>query len=107
VDPDSGTPGLPSQSLKSDPDRSSVITTRSDLIQALCDAAELEHGLCCAYLFAAFSIKRRTEEGVPPHRLADLRNWESVLLLIARQEMEHLGIVANLLTAISVYTNQH
>ena len=92
--------GTPPQSPKSDPGRSSVITTRSDLIQALCDAAQLEHGLCCAYLFAAFSIKRRPEEGVPLDRLADLRNWESVLLLIARQEMEHLGIVANLLTAI-------
>jgi hypothetical protein len=82
------------------PDRSSVITTRSDLIQALCDAAQLEHGLCCAYLFAAFSMKRRPEEGISPHHLADLRNWESVLLLIARQEMEHLGIVCNLLTSI-------
>ena len=84
----------------SDADRTSVITNRSDLIQALCDAAQLEHALCCAYLFAAFSIKRRPDEGVPPYRLADLRDWESVLLLIARQEMEHLGIVCNLLTAI-------
>jgi hypothetical protein len=91
---------LPPQLPMPAPDRSSVITTRSDLIQALCHAAQLEHALCCAYLFAAFSIKRRPEEGVPPHRLADLRNWESVLLLIARQEMEHLGIVCNLLTAI-------
>lgn len=78
----------------------SVITNRSDLIQALCDAAQLEHGLCCAYLYAAFSIKRRPDEGVPADRLAALREWESVLLLIARQEMEHLGIVCNLLTAI-------
>ncbi len=93
-------PGTPPHSPKAEPGRSSVITTRSDLIQALCDAAQLEHGLCCAYLFAAFSIKRRPEEGVPLERLADLRKWESVLLLIARQEMEHLGIVANLLTSI-------
>jgi len=100
VDIQPGAPALPPQSPKRNRDSSSVITTRSDLIQALCDAAQLEHGLCCAYLFAAYSIKRRPEEGVPPHRLADLRNWESVLLLIARQEMEHLGIVCNLLTAI-------
>ena len=83
-----------------DPDRTSVITNRTDLIQALCDAAQLEHGLCCAYLYAAFSIKRRVDEGVPPHRLPDLRTWESTLLLIARQEMDHLGTVANLLTAV-------
>ncbi len=80
--------------------KSSVISTRTDLLQALCDAAQLEQALCCAYLFAALSIKRRSDEGVPQVRLADLRNWESVLLLIARQEMDHLGIVCNLLTAI-------
>jgi len=96
----SGSPGLTPQSPEPDAARSSIITTRTDLIQALCDAAQLEHGLCCAYLFAAFSIKRHPEEGVPAHRLADLRSWESVLLLIARQEMEHLGIACNLLTAI-------
>jgi Ferritin-like len=93
-------PGPPTQPAGSDLDRVSVITNRSDLIQTLCDAAQLEHGLCCAYLFAAFSMKRRADEGVAPHRLADLRSWESVLLLIARQEMEHLGIVCNLLTSI-------
>jgi hypothetical protein len=91
----------PPQSAPAQLDTSlSVITNRSDLIQALCDAAQLEHGLCCAYLYAAFSIKRRPEEGIPPDKLADLREWESTLLLIARQEMEHLGIVCNLLTAI-------
>lgn len=98
MDSDSTTP--PGENSAVQPDRSSVIVTRTDLIQALCDAAQLEHGLCCAYLFAALSLKRRPDEGVPPVRLADLRNWESVLLLIARQEMEHLGIVCNLLTAI-------
>jgi Ferritin-like len=92
---------LPSQSAPAQLDTSpSVIANRSDLIQALCDAAQLEHGLCCAYLYAAFSIKRRPEEGIPSDKLADLRDWESTLLLIARQEMEHLGIVCNLLTAI-------
>ena len=100
MDIPSGTPELPPQSAMPGRESSSVITTRSDLIQALCDAAQLEHGLCCAYLFAAYSIKRRPDEDVPPHRLADLRNWESVLLLIARQEMGHLGIVGNLLTSI-------
>lgn len=87
------------QKAKARPDRPSIIT-RTDLLQALCDAAQLEHGLCCAYLFAALSLKRRPDEGVPPFRMANLRNWESVLLLISRQEMEHLGIVCNLLTAI-------
>jgi len=98
VDSDSAAP--PGESSVVRRDRSSVIGTRTDLIQALCEAAQLEHGLCCAYLFAALSLKRRADEGVPQVRLADLRDWESVLLLISRQEMIHLGIVCNLLTAV-------
>lgn len=100
MESNSATSGSPAQPFTALPDSSSVIVNRTDLIQALCEAAQLEHGLCCAYLFAALSLKRRPDEGVPPVRLADLRNWESVLLLIARQEMEHLGIVSNLLTAV-------
>jgi hypothetical protein len=29
----------------------------------LCEAAELEHGIMCKYLFAAFSLKQAEEEG--------------------------------------------
>ena len=40
-----------------------MIDTREELINALSEAAELEHGLMVQYLFAAFSIKRGTDEG--------------------------------------------
>jgi len=99
-DVESDSPPTPRKTVTAQPERLSTIETRIDLIQALCDAAQLEHGLCCAYLFAALSLKRSSEEGVPQVKLAELRNWESVLLLISRQEMEHLGIVSNLLTAV-------
>jgi hypothetical protein len=38
--------------------------------------------------------------GVSWAQLELMRRWEADILLIARQEMEHLGLVANLLTAI-------
>ena len=74
---------------------------RDRLAELLVAAAELEHGVVCQYLFAAFSMKRHPDEGnVTWDQLELMRRWESDLLLIARQEMEHLGLVANLLTAI-------
>jgi hypothetical protein len=74
---------------------------RDRLGELLVAAAELEHGVVCQYLFAAFSMKRHPDESnVSWEQLELMRGWEADLLLIARQEMEHLGLVANLLTAI-------
>lgn len=66
----------------------------------LADAAEVEHNIMCQYLFAAFSLKRREDEGLTPRQLETVRRWYGELLLIARQEMGHLAGVCNLLTAI-------
>jgi hypothetical protein len=76
------------------------ITNRAGLIAALQDAAELEHGLMLQYLFAALSMKRRTDEGVSEAQLSMLRRWERSILEVARQEMAHLGTVCNLLSSI-------
>src|SRR5947209_7799002 len=73
------------------------------LAEVLCEAAELEHALACKYLFAAFSLKKEESEwdgDVTCQQLELIRGWETSLLLIARQEMEHLALVCNLLTAI-------
>src|SRR4051794_3229551 len=70
------------------------------LVAMLVEGAELEHALLCQYLYAAFSLKRRPEEGVSWHQLELMRRWEASIMLIARQEMEHLGLVCNLLAAI-------
>lgn len=78
-----------------------TIKTREDLIHVLYKAAELEHGIICQYLFAAFTLKSHIVEGkVTWAQLEQVREWKSAILLIARQEMEHLGLVSNLLTAI-------
>jgi rubrerythrin len=76
------------------------IDTREELINALTEAAELEHGLLCQYLFAAFSMKKDTSENVTWPQLELIRSWEAHILRVAREEMAHLGTVSNLLTAI-------
>jgi hypothetical protein len=76
------------------------VTRRRRLVALLTEAAELEHALMCQYLYAAFSMKRQVDEGVTWEQLELMRRWEASIMLIARQEMEHLGLVSNLLTAI-------
>ena len=39
-----------------------VVEDRKELTYLLCQAAELEHGLMCEYLYAAFSLKRTFRE---------------------------------------------
>jgi hypothetical protein len=76
------------------------IAHRRRLVALLTEAAELEHALMCQYLYAALSMKRRVEEGVTWQQLELMRRWEASIMLVSRQEMEHLGLVCNLLTAI-------
>lgn len=78
----------------------SEISSRAELIDALRLAAELEHGLMAQYLFAAYSLKRYDYEGLAPEQLERVRCWASLITLVARQEMEHLGLALNLLSAI-------
>jgi hypothetical protein len=73
---------------------------RRRLADLLSEAAELEHALLCQYLYAYLSLRRSVAEGVNWQQLELMRQWGASLLLIARQEMEHLGLVSNLLTAI-------
>ena len=76
------------------------ITTRANLVNALRVASELEHGLMAQYLFAVYSMKRYTYEDLDPVQLEYVRRWSSSIALIARQEMEHLGLALNLLSSI-------
>lgn len=74
---------------------------RDELTHLLAQAARLEQSLMCQYLFAIYSMKRfHHEGGVNYSQLEKMRRWQASLLPIARQEMEHLGLVLNLCTAI-------
>src|SRR5258708_22138192 len=84
-------------------DRSHIapVTTREELIYLLSRAAELEHGLACIYLFAAYSLKNDVSEGgMTGEQAAMVRGWRRFLSSVAVEEMGHLAQVSNLLTAI-------
>lgn len=77
-----------------------MIEHRDALIYMLNEAAELEHAIACQYLYAAFSMKRSTEEGVDARQLESIKRWRKLILEIATEEMLHLALVNNLLTSI-------
>jgi len=82
------------------PEAPFVIEHREALIYMLCEAAELEHGIMCQYLFAAFSLKQSAGEGLTDAELDAVRRWREQVSHVATQEMLHLALVQNLLSAI-------
>jgi hypothetical protein len=73
---------------------------REALIYTLGKAAELEHLVMLQYLFAAFSLKQNVREGISAENLVAVQRWRKTLLSIGAQEMLHLALVQNLLTAV-------
>ncbi|HEV2924353.1 MAG TPA: ferritin-like domain-containing protein [Solirubrobacteraceae bacterium] len=82
------------------PEAPFVIEHREALIYMLCEAAELEHGIMCQYLFAAFSLKQREGEGVTAQELEAVTHWRRAISHVATEEMLHLALVHNLLSAL-------
>ena len=70
-----------------------MIDTREELVNALSEAAELEHGLLVQYLFAAFSMKRKVDEGITSIQQALMVDWKGAILRVAHEEMYHLASV--------------
>ena len=82
------------------PEAPFVIEHREALIYLLCQAAELEHGIMCQYLYAAFSLKQSQQEGLTAAEEQAVRRWRKQISHVATQEMLHLALVQNLLSAI-------
>ena len=82
---------------RAEPEAPFVIEHREALIYMLCEAAELEHGIMCQYLFAAFSLKQRPEEGLSASEHESVTRWRRVISHVATEEMLHLALVHNLL----------
>jgi Ferritin-like len=91
---------IASRGGKAAPEAPFVIEHREALIYMLCEAAELEHGIMCQYLFAAFSLKQREDEGLSAGALQAVRRWRQAIAHVATEEMLHLALVQNLLSAI-------
>src|SRR5215207_6079521 len=82
------------------PEAPFVIEHREALVYMLSEAAELEHGIMCQYLFAAFSLKQREDEGLSSDELEAVTRWRRLIAHVATEEMLHLALVHNLLSAI-------
>ena len=82
------------------PEAPFVIEHREALIYMLCQAAELEHGIMCQYLYAAFSLKQSQAEGLTAEEEQAVLRWRKQISHVATQEMLHLSLVQNLLSAI-------
>jgi ferritin-like protein len=91
---------IASRGGKAAPEAPFVIEHREALIYMLCEAAELEHGIMCQYLFAAFSLKQREDEGLSADALEAVLRWRKAIAHVATEEMLHLALVQNLLSAI-------
>src|SRR5262249_13983583 len=72
------------------PEAPFVIEHREALIYMLCEAAELEHGIMCQYLFAAASLKQSEDEGLTDEELEAVVGWRRAIAHVATDEMLHL-----------------
>ena len=85
----------------SEPSRPAPDPDRDTLRALLWDACELEHQLMLQYLFAAFTLRKFPEPGTGVEaQLEAVRRWGSTVMLVARQEMEHLALANGILAAI-------
>lgn len=73
---------------------------KSDLIEMLQHAAELEHALCVQYLYAAFSLKVGGDPQLSASQASLTQQWDQQITRIAVQEMYHLMLANNLLIAV-------
>jgi hypothetical protein len=77
-----------------------VVERRKELTYLLSQAAELEHGLMCQYLYAAFSLRSAPGPGLDEAQLEAVERWRRVILTISGEEMLHWAVVQNLLIAV-------
>ncbi len=77
-----------------------IVAHREHLWWLLAEAAQLEHMIMCQYLYAEFSLKDGAGEGLTGEQAEAVNRWRRTLHGIAVEEMLHLALVANLMTAI-------
>jgi CDGSH-type Zn-finger protein/uncharacterized Fe-S cluster protein YjdI len=74
--------------------------SREALVHQLYEAAELEHNLMCTYLYAAFSLRSGTDEGLTAEEADATARWRRAILKVAVEEMGHLTAVWNITAAL-------
>ncbi len=77
-----------------------VIHHREQLAELLTEAVDIEHNLMCCYLFAAWSLKAGTDEGLSEDQAAAVARWRQTIIHVAVDEMTHFANANNILAAI-------
>jgi hypothetical protein len=77
-----------------------TVPSREQLLFMMYEAAELEHGLMCTYLYAAFSLRSGEAEGLSPAQAEAVARWRRALIDVAVDEMGHLAAVWNITSAL-------
>jgi hypothetical protein len=91
---------LPVASIPTVDDQPVFVNDREQLIYLLSEAAEIEHGLMCSYLYAVWSLKQSTDEGLTAKQLEAVNGWRDSIQSVAIEEMLHLALVSNLLMSL-------
>jgi Ferritin-like len=77
-----------------------VVEHREQLWSLLVEAAQIEHMIMCQYLYACFSLKTDPDEGLIAEQADAVARWQKTVTGIAIEEMLHLALVMNVMTAI-------
>jgi hypothetical protein len=77
-----------------------VVQHREQLWSLLVEASQIEHLIMCQYLYACFSLKTESDEGLTAEQADAVARWQETLTGIAIEEMLHLALVMNVMTAI-------
>src|SRR5690348_2577912 len=77
-----------------------VVEHREHLWNLLIEASQVEQLIMCQYLYASFSLKTAPDEGLTPGQSEAVARWHKVLTGIAVEEMLHLALVSNVMSAI-------
>jgi hypothetical protein len=77
-----------------------VVENREHLWNLLIEAAQVEHLIMCQYLYASFSLKTGPDEGLTAEQAEATGRWHKVLTGVAIEEMLHLALVSNVMSAI-------
>src|SRR5262249_49105399 len=84
-----------------------LVESREQLVYLITQACELEQGVLCEYRFALSAPNRDPRDGLGGQQFAQVARWGQILSKVAIQEMQHLALATNLLTALGALPHLH
>ena len=73
-----------------------AVNDREELVYLLTEAAEFEHVVMCAYLYAQWSLKKDDSDDITAEELQAIDRWRASIRTVAMEEMLHMALVNNL-----------